>query len=37
MASKNLFNTIKGFPKILGFSYTEKLAELKMESCGESI
>ena len=28
---------IKGIPRVLGFTYNEKLAELKMEYCGESI
>jgi hypothetical protein len=28
---------IKGVPRILGFTYTDKIAELKMESCGDSI
>ena len=28
---------IKGIPWVLGFTYNDKIAELKMEYCGDSI
>jgi hypothetical protein len=34
---KDLLAFIKGVPRILGFTYTEKIAEIKMEFCGISI
>lgn len=33
----DFFEMIKGVPRILGFTYTNKIAEIKMESCGDSV
>lgn len=37
ISKPDLFQMIKGVPRILGFTYTQKIAEIKMESCGDSI
>jgi len=37
ISKPDLFEMIKGVPRILGFTYTKKVAEIKMESCGDSV
>ena len=33
----DLYACVKGVPRIMGVKYTESMAELKMEHCGESL
>lgn len=32
-----LFTMIQGVPRVLGLKYTDTVAELKMDHCGESV
>ena len=33
----DMFRTIQGVPRVLGLKYTDTVAELKMDFCGDSI